>query len=101
MVIWRKIDRRVWCLTARTHTTLIPFLVYNCSFSSILCGRCINFADSCFNTENYKLRFIARVASDSPKHCFSKNLYRLLHVKTQLLLANPLINILCEVIFSR
>ena len=44
--------------------------------------------------------FISRVASVSTKHCLSKNFY--ITCKDFLLpLDSPLVNVLCEVLFSR
>ena len=73
--------------------------MYNLSFSSILYSRFINFVVSCFNTENDNLLFIARITSVSPKHCFYKNLYTA-YKDFQLPLTSPLVNVLCEFIFS-
>ena len=60
----------------------------------------MNFAVSCFNAENDNLHFIARVASVSPKHYFCKKLYTACK-DFPLPLASSLVNVLCEVIFSR
>ena len=73
--------------------------MYNCNFNSILNGRFINFSVGCFNSENDNLRFFARVASVPSEHCFCKNLNTACE-DFQLLLASPLINVLCEVIYS-
>ena len=60
-----KAMRRVWCLLACIHTAFLFFLMYNCSWSSIMYGHFINFAVSDFNTENDNLHFITFVASVS------------------------------------
>ena len=99
--VWRIVDRRVWGLPPCTHSVFLPFIKHGKSFFDAVGSRFYNFAVNCLYSSNAHVLFMARNARCSSFSFFGKCLIRLQMSESEVSIASPHVNLLCDLVFCR
>jgi len=99
-ILWRKVVRRLWGLSPRTHSIYLPFLMLGQSFRAVIASRFCKFAESCLHSVNCYVRCIAQNACHTPLSRFGKNLFFVCN-NIDVPVASPHASLICELVFCR
>ena len=99
--LWRIVVRRVWELPPRTHSVFLSFIMHGKSFFDAVVSRFYNLTVNCLYSSNSHVLFMARNAGCFSLSFFGKNLIHQQMSESEVSLASPYVNLLCELVFCR